>query len=303
MSNDDVLVSRLEEWASTRRIFPPTFNCQHYECCEKSFYDGCGRRLEYGKTVVMSYVGRQYEDPLVDGGQLRLVIVGIDHGKKGLKEAEFFGFKERRLEIEEYRDLTRPEEERRFRQHYGGVVRTVAAILGRRGLGCLEACWKSRCRVDGECVLLRFAQPNLVKCAAPSDQPDMNSKSTELMLNNCSEHLLEELTVFRPTLVVFHGARLRAVFDRAVRKREGWSLSPQTMGPRNHGGELVVHRLTTPVFDAHVLYLHHPSHNHLNNQWDAVVSPALELLRSSGAIPASRCRAAAESANVLGTSR
>lgn len=82
-------------------------------------------RLGDGKTCFMSYVGRLFG---VDGA-FRLVIVGIDRGDLGRGN-----FEDIRKDIEELRGG------KRFNQHYKGVVRTAAAILGSTGDYCREKC-------------------------------------------------------------------------------------------------------------------------------------------------------------------
>src|SRR5260370_745369 len=107
-----------------------------------------------------------------------------------------------------------------FNPHYCGVIRTAGAIFGQAGLHCLNSCYRAaHCvgveRPRGErCVFLSLAQPNLVKCAPG---PDMTSKSTAMMFNRCGHHLVSELEILRPNVMVFQGAKAPGAFSWAVK--------------------------------------------------------------------------------------
>ncbi len=49
------LLSRLDDWARERQIWPKEFHCPHYEECNKE-----ALHLELGYTCGMSYVGQEY---------------------------------------------------------------------------------------------------------------------------------------------------------------------------------------------------------------------------------------------------
>lgn len=273
---DTELLSRLDDWARERHIWPLDFHCPHYEECKGSI-KGLPT-LQGGSTCSMSYVGKDYGQP-VGGKPFKLVFVGIDRGWKRGGE----GFAEAREGCEKafYGGADK------FNPHYLGVIRTAAVIFGQAGQYCLSRCFQQKkCdgdkRPDGErCVLRSFAQPNLAKCAPATE--DMRSRATDLMLMKCAGHLVSELEILKPNLVVFHAADARWCFAPAVEKK-GWHLSPVGAGPADRLGP-VIHVLKANDFESHILFLHHPARGGLGRQWVPVVEPALTFLRSERAIP------------------
>ena len=90
----------------------------------------------------MSYVGPEY------GEGFRLAIVGMDHG-----EFTSETFEERQVGIQDCY-LNRQEA---FNQHYAGVVKTAAAILGKSGGHCRTHCLQScHATKDEACVINRI---------------------------------------------------------------------------------------------------------------------------------------------------
>jgi hypothetical protein len=285
MSNAEML-GQFDQWARDRKISPKSFACPHYEDCDRSLRVK-GLHLDRGNTCQMSYVGREYgELELMANKPFRLVIAGIDAGAN-YEERNLESFSECQENIETYFYGTGTH----FNSHYRGVVRTAAAILGEAGKNCLDHCWPGA-RCEGEerppgkqCVLRLFAQPNLVKCA-PAENKDRSSKSTPVMFRNCPRHLLSELEVLKPDLIVFHGRKAEWAFPNAMDK-ERYEFRPLPDSPK-YGVSPMVHELIGPdgSWKCSVLFLLHPSHHGLDRQWkSSVVEQALELLRRKEVIP------------------
>jgi len=277
MTANDDLLKKLTNWARARKILPPhEFKCPKYEECNLSHGDRYP--LDHGNTCLMSYVGPEYGLP-VPGGKFRLVIVGQDHGCTDL-HGDYADCREGR---EEYYYRNR----KRFNQHYRGVIKTAAAILGETGQYCLKECWNDRKCAGAKppggrrCVLLSFAQPNLVKCVSA---PDMTSLATPIMYGNCSRHLVHELDVLTPSLVVFHGSGAQGLFCDAVENEGGKRPTPVEGSPTSWGREILF-RVLRDDFKYYVLFLYHPSRGWLAKQWSEV-ELALKWLRAKGAIPA-----------------
>lgn len=263
------LLAQLETWATNRRILPSLFQCRHYASCNQSHGS-----LQAGASVCMSYVGPRYEHP-VEGHDLRLVLVGMDHGgDTGGPYSEDFASRQQAI-------LSIPTRGS-FNPHYRGVVKTAAAIFG-RATDCSTCAEQNQCQrrsePDRRCVLDMIAQPNLVKCANGSD---MRSGSTPTMMGNCVGLLMEELEILHPTLVVFHGVGARRPFEAAIESR-GWT---HTSVPVPGDQTDALHGVVGPSIRIHVLYLAHPARGHLARQWSAVVTPALALLRRMQRLPA-----------------
>jgi uracil-DNA glycosylase len=98
------------------------------------------------------------------------------------------------------------------------------------------------------------------------------------MRHNCAHHLIEELKLLRPNLVVFHGVNAR----EAVRA----AIAPHVLRPikeiKDTRGPVIYE---WQDLSAHLLFLNHPSYNNLEKQWEPVVVPALDYLRARRLIP------------------
>jgi hypothetical protein len=167
------------------------------------------------KHCLMSYVGRDYGGP---GVFPRLALVGMDH-----KFRIGGGFMARRLGIEKCYQNGGDE----FNEHYKGVVKTAAAVFGSAGgfcqRMCRKFCQKSRAlpslRHPACCVLDRIAQPNAVKCVSKL-ATDSTCKATGPMWDNCAHHLVAELRILRPEVVIFHGAKIQSPVTKAIKELE-----------------------------------------------------------------------------------
>jgi hypothetical protein len=266
MSNND-LMEDLKRWArDDSGISPDVSNCGFYGSCN------VGGILN-GKHCLMSYVGRDYGRP---GVFPRLVLVGIDH-----RDQISGDFMHRRSGIEH---AWQNGGEKAFNPHYGGVARTAAAVFGGEAefcqTMCRDICKKSRVPFDlvrprPFCVLDRIAQPNAVKCVSEL-ATNANCKATKTMWDKCAHHLVAELKILRPEVVVFHGAPIKTPVTKAIKELE--PIKVAGIGP-----DPVLYRW--PAVGAHLLYLHHPARGHLDRQWDTVVVPALNYLRAENLIP------------------
>ena len=122
------LKSQLQQWARDREILPQEFRCAHYDDCQAS------RKnippLQRGDTCMMSYIGRRYGDT-----PYRLAIVGMDHGEH---DGGDFHVRSDRIEAASY------QQQGAFNQHYRGVIKTAAAVLGEEGRFCRESLVHSR---------------------------------------------------------------------------------------------------------------------------------------------------------------
>ena len=259
--NNNALVGELERWARDKtHISPDVSNCRFYGSCN------VGGILDR-KACVMSYVGRDYGSPSVFP---RLVLVGMDHTdpddrgdfmyhRSGIEGAFQNGGNQ-------------------FNPHYNGVVKTAAAVFGGAAEFCQKTCLKKnmcqKSRVPSACCVIdKIAQPNAVKCVS-NLATNSSCQATGAMWTNCAHHLVEELEILRPDLVIFHGAGIKWPVTNALKELE--QIEVAGIGP-------VLYRW--PAVGAHLLFLHHPAHNWLAKQWEPVVVPALDYLRARNLIP------------------
>jgi uracil-DNA glycosylase len=276
--SDVELLEELKQWARDQKIWPESFECPHYDDCNGSLRKN-GLHLDGGRSCSMSYLGKEYaEFELSPNKAFRLVIVGIDPGANYEQGGEN---ENKGIEDWYYGTATK------FNPQYRGVMRTAAAILGGQGKYCYDHCYQGRkCvgdkRNEERCVLRLFAQPNLVKCA---NGPDRKTRSTEVMFINCAQHLVSEIKVLRPNLIVFHAKYAQVVFPKALSEK-GYRHEAVPNSPKD-GYFPVINEVIAPDGEPKffALYLQHPSYGWLDAQWDSVVEPALELLRGKGVIP------------------
>lgn len=269
--SSDALMARLNLWACKEaKIDPDNFSCAFYSCCNKS----TGMALKEGKTCAMSYVGRRYAKA-ADETIPRLVIVGIDHGRHTGGGTTYEGNRT-------YTETHYMHDGEFFNPHYVGVVRTAAAFLGKVGSHCAKTCQK-KCKRSIEplidtCVLDRFVQPNLVKCA-PITQTSMTSTTTEVMRGKCSSHLINEIRLLEPNIIIFHGVRSKWAMLSELRHQ---NLRHVPVGPNSEHREVLY---WTADLNCHLIFLRHPSRGWLHRTWDRDAVPSLEHLKGLGIVP------------------
>lgn len=271
MQSNEILAD-LQAWAQgDAKIEPGAFSCSRYNACNASA-KGALRRDD---TCAMSYIGERYSRQDTIDAEPKLVIPGIDHGEPSGGGTTYQRGREHIKSV--YIN-----EGQAFNQHYQGVVKTAAAFLGRGGdhcsVNCKTHCAQSFGAANSACVLEKLVQPNLVKCV-PVSAPNMNSVTTRLMRDNCSHHLIAELRILKPDIVVFHGAKARPIVLSSL-MNNGVKTTPLV---HNHEGNAVLSHV--PELKLHMVFLHHPSRYHMDRTWDRDAVPSLEYLRKEGVIP------------------
>jgi hypothetical protein len=269
--DNDRLMTALERWAGEEaKIEPTSFDCSYYSRCNTS----AGGQLWGGNGCMMSYIGCRYGSTS-SGHGFRLAIVGMDHG-----EATGENFSTCRSNMEKVYQVGGGN----FNPHYKGVVKTASAVFGNTGAYCREncqkSCQKSRDAGANGCVMDRIAQPNLVKCA-PKNQAGRKSRATRKMYINCVHHLIAELQLLSPNLIVVQYVNARDVMRPALQKH-GVDLEPVGEVSDRYGPVL----FRSKMLKCHLLFLYHPAYNNLTRQWVPVVEPALNYLRTRQLIPA-----------------
>jgi uracil-DNA glycosylase len=100
------------------------------------------------------------------------------------------------------------------------------------------------------------------------------------MMTKCAHHLVNELKLLKPSLVVFHGVDARDHIRPEFAARDMDLKAVSTVEDRWGPVLYEAHGL-----GARVLFLYHPSRGYLNRQWKSVVVPALNYLRHLNLIP------------------
>jgi hypothetical protein len=268
--NNDALIAELNRWArNDAQIEPSAWKCSYYGDCKASL-DGF---LDPGTGCQMSYIGRRYRSDTIDES-FSLMLVGIDHGEKGGAD-----YSECRQGIEDWYQIGGT----KFNPDYKGVVKIASNIFGRAGQYCSGNCSKT-CRKStdpdfAQCVIDRICRANSVKCT-PSNTTSRKSRATWNMKQNCAHHLLDEIRIVKPDLIVFQGVDARFVV-RPEFAACGLDLKAVGGICDRHGPVIY----ESKALGTRLLFLYHSAYGHLDRQWKSVVVPALDYLRDQNVIP------------------
>jgi hypothetical protein len=273
------LMTKLENWASeTTKISPVNFECTYFSKCDASIG---GKLSPPGSGCCMSYLGQRFpEEP----SAFKLAIVGLDH-----RDDVSNTYEQQRTAIENHY-ISPHGKKAKFNHDYHGIARVAACVFGRSATVCARECVRTNSCAkarggDVECVLERIIRPNLVKCVGHFPNGNADFKGSWEMATHCSNYLLHEIMVAKPTLVVFFGNRCLVVkatiierglsLEAVERDNTGYEL-------KNRHGHLLFH---LPELACHMLFLYHPSRSWLDKTWDRDVGPAIQYLRTQGVIP------------------
>ncbi|HEV2352367.1 MAG TPA: hypothetical protein VG028_21235 [Terriglobia bacterium] len=241
------------------KIDPRNFHCKYYGECKSS--------VSTGLTFIpggLAHVGEDYDVTLGDQ-DLRIMFVGYDYGN-GSDCLE-----NRRTAIQEYAGHLNP--------HYRGIVKVMMEIFQ---VGCDSEgeghVWRP--------LLRKMAQTNATRCCA-SRNGAMRTNTTREMQQNCWGHFRKEIEILEPTIIFFHGARLRQSLMQNLQRGEPNQAPPTALSQQvGHHCQLIEWTAFSRKFTSALLFFNHPAFGHFGNQWEAKVVPALELLREHSLLPA-----------------
>jgi hypothetical protein len=226
-----------------------TFSCGSYPRCKAS----AGAETCYTEPkpsdCCLNHQGEDY-DGVVNGAFLRILFVGIDTGR-GSDAANV-------LRTDRYG----------LNAHYRGILKVLMETFQVRASGDEQE------RLQSRQLLERCAQTNTVHCCAPSGGK-MRTNSTDIMRKECWRHLKKEIEILEPTLIFFHGARLRGAFSRLI-GREGLTTTPEGFPEC----ETISWTIFPNSFTSLLAFFHHPARGHFGKQWEARAVPLLGRFRS-----------------------
>lgn|SRR5574337_62521 len=256
-------IELLERWSREACIVPgPRFNCKYYHDCDASIK----HQLRRGEGSCMGYIGRNY------GNDFKLIFVGMDHGEfspSSTYSDNYDWIQEHYVSGNDH-----------FNAHYRGVVKHGATIFGISASHCKSSClnWCHRSN-DADCVLNLVAQLNIVKCV-PETQENKTSMATQNMKKNCMTHLIAELRILHPQMIVFHGINSREPVIHAFNQSSIDLIAIKECSYDD--GRPALYR--SDDLGCHVLFLYHPARGWLERQW-----PQFQLwisyLRDQGLVP------------------
>jgi uracil-DNA glycosylase len=212
---------------------------------------GCTSEDRYCAT----YIG-----PLYVGAQVKVLFIGLDAGGDA---SDGLDLRQLQAAVLDYYK-THP-----WNQRYRGCIRIASHILGSK---CLTRC-ASQCenrRDSDECALRLIAQGNAVSCV-PSNAADMTF-GNHTRIESCLPLMIEQIQALRPDAIVLLSAALR---DH-VSKRGPFFRQIEAQGGKLGRLEIV----TWPDgWRSAVVAFNHPSHGHLDREWEREMLPDLEEVR------------------------
>ena len=250
-------IRKLEEYVRLNLLCNGRFICEHHRACRASvsscfFFEG-----------QMSHVGKHY-DLLVDGRELRIVVVGQEYGQN-LTGINLQG---RTAMIDGSADDGFPGRN----THMRGTTSILRLLLG-RPLGTDHK--GERLFAEGQRtahVFDGFALVNALLCSAVEKYPvgrrAGKGASSRLMRRNCARHFRRTMEILEPTVVVAEGQGVR-----------GWIGGPLALGSKPnsvYGGPATpeVGRVAGGRVD--VLTFNHPSAGGRSAWWgNSIESPYL----------------------------
>ncbi|MDE2662643.1 MAG: hypothetical protein OXI39_06520 [Gemmatimonadota bacterium] len=201
-------ITNLEAYVRRNLLAAERFICRHHRDCRGSaspyFYEG-----------QMSHVGKHY-DLLVDGQELRIVVVGQEYGQKCTR----VNLVARTAMI----DGSASEGFQGRNPHMRGTTSILRLLLGGEPGTDVE---EERLFGDGAAsahIFDGFALVNALLCSAVDKPPEGcragRGASSPLMRRNCARHFLRTLEILEPTIIVAEGQGVRS-----------WIGGPLGLGP------------------------------------------------------------------------
>jgi hypothetical protein len=201
-----------------------------------------------------TYVGPGYA-----AAPVKILFIGLDTGA----DSQSYDLLQRRAGILDWYKTNN------WNQHYSGCIKVAGYILDSE---CLQRC-ASRCTPQEaqECVLHLFGQGNAVKCVpVGAAGMDFNNRPR---ISGCLPLMFEEIQVLRPQVVVLQGRNdLHEPFFTGL---------SESGGKRERTKRDFISVVTWPngVERSIVVSLNHPSHGHLQKDWEPDIIPALDEAR------------------------
>lgn len=241
---------KLEEYVRLNLLCNERFICEHHRACRASvssfsFFEG-----------QMSHVGKHY-DLLVDGRELRVVVVGQEYGQPLT-----------RIDLQGRTAMIDGAADRGFRgrnKHMRGTTSILRLLLGRplgtghKGERLFAGDQRTAHVFDG------FALVNALLCSAVEGRKT-KGESSPLMRTNCARHFRLTMEILEPTVIVVEGQRVRDWIGGSL----GLGSKPDSVyyGPATSE----IGRVAGGRVD--VLTFNHPSAGNPSNWWGNSIESA-----------------------------
>ena len=237
-------IRRLDQYVRQNLLDDRKFVCKHQGVCRASVCRASAPAFFYEGQ--MSHVGKHY-DLIVDGHELRVVIVGQEYGQA----CRLVNLVARTAMIDTSGKKSFPKRN----PHMAGTTSILRVLLGRQPGRDRNGERLFQNRAQSGHIFDGFALVNYLLCSALAVPPKgMNAgkgRSTGEMQRHCADHFLATLEILQPTVIVAEGQDVRS-----------WIGGPLRLGEKPAGRydgpatPEVVHLAGRPV---DVLTFNHPS--------------------------------------------
>ena len=254
-------IKKLSEYYDKMGLNADSFHCEHYEICSKS-QKKCNVEKQYsGGTVGIT----PFYDISYGGKPIRILIVGKENGyMKNTKYGTSANFKENSLNILNCINW------KNKNNHIKGTLQILQNIFG----------------VQSDYVYSSYALSNLLRCSfqnADKIENISNVNSTTTMKNNCLRHLIAEIEILEPTLIIFQGEWAINGKETVVDKLYKYYNIEKKCLLANSNNKYGLYDFNRFM----LMTTHHPAilGNWIKNLAPDSVWPALDYLRKIGYLP------------------
>jgi hypothetical protein len=264
-----VRFSALKNYYKVNGLSPDDFHCRYFSECSSS--QGMGTKKQYagGTACLMPFYDVAY-----NGKEVRVLIIGEETGYMANTKYGTFD----NLDIHR-RTILNCTNWRGKNNHIKGTLITLQRIF----------------EAETEYIYASFALSNLLRCAFQAKEnlnKVSNVKDTPIMRRNCLTHLIDEIKILDPTLIIIQGSWAlggQTPFINRLAQSLGCGVK---LLKSNKDGKYGLYQLNSLM----CITTHHPA---LYGRWIANWSndslwPMLDYLKKTGYLPSFQKNTAAE---------
>ena len=251
----------LEKYYINNHLNADSFNCCHYNECLKSQKD-CDVIKQYsGGTAGLA----PFYDLYYNGKPIRILVVGKENAyMKNLKYGTSPNFKENCLNVLNCINW------KNKNNHIKGTLMILQDILG----------------INSDYAYACYALTNLMRCSFQNSEVAANVSnvnSTSKMKENCLHHLINEILILEPTLIILQGEWAITGKSSVVDKLYYYFNKEKKCLLKNSNGKYGLYQFENFM----LITCHHPAilGNWIKNLAPDSVWPPINYLREIGYLP------------------
>jgi len=266
-------IALLNEYYKERGLNACDFRCDRYFECEKSQNKNNKKQFSGGTAAVMPFYDIMYNNT-----PMRILVIGKETGY--MKKCKYGIYKD--FEMNNLIVLNNINWKKK-NNHIKGTLHLLQYIYN----------------IRTKYVYSSYALSNLLRCSFQTVDNFKNlsgTKDTQIMRNNCVEHLVKEIEILDPTVVITQGAWAikNNFFINNLRKKFGeYTL----LRPNESNGKYGLYSFEK----FYCITTHHPARLGV---WEAIyaydsVWPMIDFLRLSGGLPVIESSSISEYKNIV----